>query len=49
MEIGYWVMSLTELLNSSVWSESVAVHEALLKQVQNLVEQVGEGKTCAAR
>lgn len=49
METGDWIMSLTELLNSSVWSEGVAVNEALLKHVQNLVEQVGESKTGAAR
>ena len=42
-------MSLTDLLNSSVWAEGVVVNEALLKHLQNLVEQIGEGKTGSAR
>lgn len=46
-EIGDWVMSLADLLNSSVCSDGTAVNEALLKQ--NLVEQIGEGKSGAAR
>ena len=49
LEIGDWAMTLTELLNSSVCSEGIAVNEALLKHVQNLVEQIGEGKTGSAR
>lgn len=49
LEIGDWVMSLTELLDSTVWSEGVVVNEALLKHLQNLVEQIGEGKSGSAR
>ena len=49
LEIGDWVMSLADLLNSSVWAEGTVINEALLKHLQNLVEQIGEGKSGAAR
>ncbi|DBA94308.1 TPA: hypothetical protein ACH3X1_001920 [Trebouxia sp. C0004] len=42
-------MSLADLLNSSVCSEGTVVNEALLKHLQNLVEQISEGKSRAAR
>ncbi|KAL0021636.1 hypothetical protein WJX77_002741 [Trebouxia sp. C0004] len=45
LESGDWVMSLADLLNSAVWSEGTVVNEALLKHLQNLVEQIGEGKS----
>ena len=38
LEIGDWVMSLADLLKSSVCSEGTVVNEALLKHLQNLVE-----------
>ena len=42
-----WVISLAELLSSTIWSESTVVNKAF-KRLQNLVEQIGEGKSGAA-
>ncbi len=49
IEIGDWVMRLADLLGSSVWAEGTEINEGLLKHLQNLVEQIGEGKTGSAR
>ncbi|DBA97047.1 TPA: hypothetical protein ACH3X1_014827 [Trebouxia sp. C0004] len=48
LETEDWVISLAELLSSRIWSESTVVIKALLKRLQNLVEQIGEGKSGAA-
>ena len=49
LETEEWVISLAELLSSTIWSESTVVNKALLRRLQNLVEQIGEGKSGAAR
>lgn len=49
LETEDWVISLAELLSSTIWSESTVFNKALLKRLQNLVEQIGEGKSGAAR